>query len=82
MREHDLLSDQAVEIVEVAAGSPAQAAGLRSGDLLVAINGRVITGVDDLHRMLAGFPRSRQLLLSVVRDDRLIEVPIEPRLGQ
>ena len=81
-REHDLLSDQAVEIVEVAAGSPAQAAGLRSGDLLVAIQGRVITGVDDLHRMLAGFPRSQQLLLSVVRDDRLIEVPIEPRLGQ
>ena len=80
VREHDLLSEQAVEIVEVAPGSPAQAAGLRAGDLLVAVNGRVITGVDDLHRMLSGFPTARQLLLSVVRGDRLIEVPVEARL--
>jgi len=77
-----LLSDRAVEIVEVAPGGPAQAAGLQTGDLIVAINGRVITGVDDLHRMLSGFPTSRQLLLSVVRDNRLVEVPIEPRLGK
>jgi S1-C subfamily serine protease len=82
VREHDLLSDQAVEIVEVAPRSPAQSAGLRPGDLLVAINGRVITGVDDLHRMLSGLPVARQLLLSVVRENRMIEIPIELRLGQ
>jgi len=66
----------------VSAGSPAQAAGLRAGDLLVAINGRVITGVDDLHRMLSGLPTARQLVLSVIRENRIIEVPIELRLGQ
>jgi len=66
VREHDLLSDQAVEIVEIAPRSPAQSAGLRPGDLLVAVNGRVITGVDDLHRMLSGLPVARQLLLSVI----------------
>ena len=67
VREHDLLSDQAVEVVEVAADGPAQSAGLRAGDLLVALDGRVITGVDDLHRMLSGALRCRQLLLSVIR---------------
>jgi S1-C subfamily serine protease len=77
VREHDLLSDQAVVIVEVAANGPARSAGLRAGDLLVAINGRVVTGVDDLHRMLSGLPTARQLLLSVVRENRTIEVPIE-----
>jgi S1-C subfamily serine protease len=77
VREHDLLSDQAVEIVEVVSGGPAQLAGLRAGDLLVAINGRIITGVDDLHRMLSGLPIPRQLLLSVVRENQTIEVPIE-----
>ena len=82
VREHDLLSDQAVEIVEVAADGPAQSAGLRAGDLLVAINGRVITGVDDLHRMLSGLPTARQLLLSVIRENRIIEIPIELHPGQ
>jgi S1-C subfamily serine protease len=49
---------------------------------LAAVNGRVITGVDDLHRMLSGLPVARQLLLSVIRENRMIEVPIELRLGQ
>jgi S1-C subfamily serine protease len=82
VRDHDLLSDQAVGIVEVAPGGPAESAGLRAGDLLVAVNGRVITGVDDLHRMLSGFPVTRQLLLSVLRDNRMVEVPIQPRPDQ
>jgi S1-C subfamily serine protease len=76
---HDLLSDQAVEVVEVTPGGAAEAAGLRSGDLLVAVNGRIITGMDDLHQILAGSPSSRQLLITAIRADRLIEVPIEPR---
>ena len=82
VRDHDLLSDQAVAIVEVVPGGPAESAGLRAGDLLVAVNGRVITGVDDLHRMLAGFPVSRQLLLSVLHENRMTEVPIQPRPNQ
>jgi len=81
VREHDLLSDQAVAIVAVAPGGAADAAGLKSGDLLLAANGRIITGTDDLHQILAGFPSSRQLLLTVLRADRLLEVPIEPRMG-
>ena len=67
VREHDLLSDQAVEDVDVSPRGPAQSAGLRPGDLLVAVNGRMVTGIDDLHRMLSGLPVSRRLLLSVVR---------------
>jgi S1-C subfamily serine protease len=79
VQDHDLLSDQAVLVVEVAPGGPAQSAGLRAGDLLVAVNGRVVTGVDDLHRMLSGLPVSRQLLLSVIRENRIIEMPIDLR---
>ena len=82
VREHDLLSDQAVEVVEVAPRGPAAAAGLRSGDLIVALNGRIITSLDDLHQILAGFPVSRQLLITVLREDRLVEVPVEPRVGE
>jgi S1-C subfamily serine protease len=82
MREHDLLSDQAVEIVEVAPRGPADAAGLRSGDIMVAVNGGIITGMDDLHQILSALPVSRQLLITVLRAGRLIEAPIEPRMGE
>jgi S1-C subfamily serine protease len=79
VQAHDLLSDQAVEVVEVTPGGAAEAAGLWRGDLLVAVNGRIITGMDDLHQILSGAPDSRQLLITLIRADRLIEVPIEPR---
>jgi hypothetical protein len=32
--------------------------------------------------MLSGLPVARQLLLSVIRESQMIEVPIELRLGQ
>ena len=39
-------------------GSPAEAAGIAEGDLLVAAAGKPVTDVDDLHEILrdAGFP--------------------------
>ncbi len=80
-RQHDLLSDQAVAIIEVAPGGAAHNAGLRSGDLIVMVNGRIIAGVDDLHQLLAGYPSSRQLLVTVLRGNRLLELPIELRLA-
>jgi S1-C subfamily serine protease len=75
-------SGEPLEVVEVALGGPAAAAGIRGGDLIVSVSGRVITGLDDLHRILAGFPGSRQLVVALIRDGRLLQVPAEPRLGQ
>ena len=44
--------DNAVEVVEVIGGSPAARAGLRAEDLVVAIDGVPVRGVDDLQRLL------------------------------
>jgi S1-C subfamily serine protease len=74
-----LLSDRAVEVVEVMPGGAAQLAGLMPGDLLLAVNGRIVTEVDDLHQILAGFRADRQFAVSILRGDRLLEIPIEPR---
>ena len=35
---------------------PAAQAGLKEGDLIVAINGQPLSSVDDLHRFLAEWP--------------------------
>jgi S1-C subfamily serine protease len=41
-----------VFVVSVEARSPAAAAGLRDGDVVLAFAGQPVTGVDDLHRLL------------------------------
>src|SRR6267142_2813254 len=75
----DLLTDQTVEVVEVLAGSPADAAGLAAGDWIVSAGGRIIGGADDLHRVLSGLKAEREVVLQIVRDDRLLEITVTPR---
>ena len=41
-----------MRILEISSGSPAQAAGLKKGDFLLAANGKSIASVDDLQRVL------------------------------
>jgi S1-C subfamily serine protease len=72
----DLLCDQAIEVMSVTADSPAAVAGLRPGDWIVAINGRMVESIDDLHQILSRPRASLELIMSVVRRDRLLEVPV------
>ena len=48
--------DAGLEVVQVLDGSPAAAAGVRSGDLILEIDGRPVEGVGDLQRLLDGSP--------------------------
>jgi S1-C subfamily serine protease len=77
-RELDLLTDVAVEVAALVPGGAAQRAGLQEGDLIVAVGGRILTGLDDLHRLLAGFQEASVLDLTIVRGDRLLELAVEP----
>lgn len=52
MRYHELAQTSAVMVISVEPGSPAEAAGLRARDLLIACDGVAITGIDDLQRLL------------------------------
>jgi serine protease Do len=60
--------DRAVEVVEVLVGSPAAAAGLRAEDLIVAVDGEPVRGVDDLQRLMTGERIGVPVELTLVRD--------------
>ncbi len=73
------MNDQAVEVAGILPGGPADRAGVQQEDLIVAMNGRILGGVDDLHRLLAGSAAPKSLVATIVRGERLLEIPIEPR---
>ncbi len=48
--------------------SPAAQAGLRTGDVIVALGGQPVTRAADLHRLVPEMPKGRDLSLAYVRD--------------
>lgn len=68
-------------IVGVAAGDPADRAGLRSGDVVLAVNGTPIRDPKDLHeRIVCGNPGT-SIALQLLRNDQVCD-PIVAVLGE
>jgi S1-C subfamily serine protease len=63
-----LTQESAVMVASVEPGSPAERAGLNAGDVILALDGVVITGADDLIRVLAGDKIGRTIELEVLHN--------------
>ena len=75
---YNLPNEKAVEVMSVNDNSPARNAGLRTGDLIVAINEQPITTIDDLHRFLAQWPIGEPVPLTIVRGAELLTMSVRP----
>jgi len=58
---------------------PAGLAGLRVGDLIVAINESDVQSVDDLHRFLSDWPIGRPVEIEIVRGQSRRVLMIVPK---
>lgn len=67
-----------VRIVEVIEGSPATAAGLRPGDVLVTLDGHPVTGIDDMTRLLDDSRIGRTIGVALLRDGVLVKSQVMP----
>jgi len=67
-----------LEVVQLLDGSPAAAAGVRAGDLIVSLDSRPIAGVGDLQRSLVGDLVGRAVEVTLERDGVLAELAITP----
>ena len=79
IRAHNL-GEAAVEVQAVEKDSPAAAAGLRDGDLLVRFADKPVGGVDELHRHLRDWPPGQAARLDVVRAGRAQQFEIVPSM--
>jgi S1-C subfamily serine protease len=65
-------------VIEVVPGSPAAAAGLRPGDLVLEVDGRRVSDAGDLQRLLVAESIGRPLTLRVIRDGRVLTMTATP----
>jgi len=59
-----------VLVTSVSEGSPAERAGIKSGDIITEYDGRKVERASDLPRAVAGTPVGRDVKLTVVRDGK------------
>jgi S1-C subfamily serine protease len=78
VRFHNLVNERAVEVVSVEQDGPARQAGLREGDLVVAINEQAVTSIDDLHHFLAEWPIDGPVTLTIIRGQERLAVEAMP----
>jgi S1-C subfamily serine protease len=63
-----LAQESAVMVASIESGSPAEQAGLLAGDIILTLDGIVITGADDLIRVLAGDKIGRTVEVEVLHN--------------
>jgi S1-C subfamily serine protease len=68
VRYFNLEHNTGVQVINVAPKSPAHAAGLQEGDVIISIDGRQISSVDDIHRMLTKDAIGKAMQLVLLRD--------------
>jgi len=78
VRFYGLSLQTAVLVVSVEKNSPAERAGLREGDLIVAFDNQLIGSVHHLHKVLVGEQIGVSARLTVIRHTEKLELPILP----
>jgi len=67
-----------VRVVEVQPGSPAASGRLEPGDVIVGLDQEIVTGIDDIARVLDGTRIDRRVAMHILRDGRISTVEIIP----
>lgn len=82
----DLDADQAkgqsgAVVEDVRAGSAAEKAGIKKGDVITAFDGENVRGVRHLTRLVSETPEGRTVRASVMRDGKRVDVAVTPDTG-
>lgn len=78
VRFYSLARETGVVVVGIEDRSPARTAGLREGDMIVALDDKPVAGVDDLHRLLTDAQVGARCALTVIRHTERLILPIFP----
>jgi len=77
-RAHQMAVSSGVFVTSVEANSPAAAAGLRDGDVIIACGGEAVSGIDDLHRHLGEHQIGAETVLTILRQASRRQLTVVP----
>jgi S1-C subfamily serine protease len=77
-RAAEIEQGSAVMVATVESGSAADRAGLRAGDVVLSLDGKAITGADDLIRALTGETIGRSVAFDVLRGTERLTISLVP----
>ena len=78
VRFYDLPKESGVVVLSVEDDSPAKKAGVREGDVIVALEGQPVAGVDDLHRLLTDARVGVRSTITLLRRTERLEISLLP----
>jgi S1-C subfamily serine protease len=78
VRFYDLPQDGGVVVISVEEESPAKRAGVREGDVIVALDGKPVAGVDDLQRLLTDTRVGVSSALTIIRYTEKLDLKVVP----
>jgi S1-C subfamily serine protease len=78
VRFYNLLKETGVVVVGLEPNSPARAAGIREGDVIVTLDEKPVAGVDDLHRLLTDAQVGVRGTLTLIRHTERLTLSIFP----
>jgi S1-C subfamily serine protease len=79
VRFHELTRETGVRIQSTAPDGAARAAGLLSGDIIVAVDGITVGDVDELHRLMTEERVGKPVPITVLRMSQKLDVVVTPR---
>jgi len=79
VRFYELPNESGVFIVSFEKDSPAQRAGLLEGDVMIAFDGRPISGIDDLHKLLTAERVGQKNSIAAIRRTEKLTFEVVPQ---
>ncbi len=66
-----------VLVAQVQKGGPAEKAGIKPGDIIVAVNGKEVETVNDLQRLIMRNPPGTEITITVIRNGKKIDIKVK-----
>lgn len=82
VRHYNLPVETGLLVLQVEPDGPGQRAGLRAGDVIIEFDGRPVSGIDALHKLLTEETIGRRSTLTVLRHTAKVELSIVPNESQ